>query len=272
MADFTCHCLPAGWRKLMKVIKKPFRKPAQEVAWPPHCESPLKKPKNPGFSPKEGPPPHSKCDETGLDYTLSSFNAEKQGFNPSKESHPHGKFDDSGLFYATDAEAKAVTKSSSFPRALHRCDPFARAMYRMQFLTSSQLQEVLENCGLPMEEPDGVKDNGCTMIEKLMAWRDQRGDFNRHDDDDDDDGHTHDDDDDGFMQGVEFAAIPLYMESVSEAFLQLGLLKSDLQLECLLRNIHYQGSDNKAELICKLMHFKDTLFSKPAILELPAEP
>lgn len=142
-------------------------------------------------------------------------------------------------------------------------DPFARALERMHFLTDSQAREVLENCGLEVMKSEGKEE----AIMKIMIWRNDKGDFTMnedHDDDDDEygtvDGCIHDDEC--------IMMLPLYMEGVTKATMQYGLLKPDLQLECLLRSITYEGSDTKSQLISKLMHFKDTLFSNSNTFKL----
>lgn len=137
----------------------------------------------------------------------------------------------------------------------------ARATNRMQCLTMSQMEVLMENCGL-------VKQRGANiafMVDEVSTWREKRGDFNKEEDSDDDLGSLEeedsDDDDEGSLFPHEFTDLPFDMQGVTVVTMELGLLKSDLQLECLLRNIPYQSSDTKPKLISKLMHYKDTLFN-----------
>lgn len=207
--------------------------------------------------------------------------------SPPLQSDDWGPQNIAGFFDGYDtAETQDTNLVSSFARDFYRSsgpeldgdfllsngsdklpkpDPFARALERMHFLTDSQAREVLENCGLEVIKSEGKE----AAILKIMIWRDEKGDFTYTDEDDDAhedgtvDGCIHDDE--------RIMMLPLYMKDVTEATMQYGLLKPDLQLECLLRSIPYEGSDTKAQLISKLMHFKDTLFSNSNTLQLLEE-
>lgn len=132
-----------------------------------------------------------------------------------------------------------------------KIDIFARAFYRMQLLTNSQMEMLLETCGLVKEGDDNKEME--IMVERVMAWRDMRGDFENVDGYEEEDAELQQDP----------IILPFDMEDISEKFLHFcGLLETDLQLECLLRNIQYSRDDTKLDLVSKLMQFKHKLFSE----------
>ncbi|KAI5070775.1 hypothetical protein GOP47_0015118, partial [Adiantum capillus-veneris] len=130
----------------------------------------------------------------------------------------------------------------------------ARAKFRLELLTPSQWDIVMESCKIEVQRDASLADK----VVKVMGWRSERGDFDMHDageEDGDEEGlaGTDVDDDDQVPKLCDD------MEGVSEACLELGFLKSDLQVECLLRGISYDGRDTKVQLISKLMEHKQSL-------------
>lgn len=123
-----------------------------------------------------------------------------------------------------------------------------RALLRMQLLSPSQIATICENLKL-----EGTCADGQSAVETIVAWRDHRGDFEVSDEMEDEDHQN---------LLLDPNILPLYMEDVHESSLQFGLMKTDLQLECLLRNISYEASDTKSQLTSKLMDFKANVFKE----------
>ncbi|KAI5070771.1 hypothetical protein GOP47_0015114 [Adiantum capillus-veneris] len=128
----------------------------------------------------------------------------------------------------------------------------ARAIYRMQSLTDSQWAIVMENCGLRMGVSERVT-SMAEMVKIVMEWRRERGDF-RRDENEEKEEQWHE-----FEGAVGVPRLSDDMQEANEAMLKLVFLKTDLQVECLLRGISYKGGDTKEQLISMLMHHKQSL-------------
>ncbi|MCO5606266.1 hypothetical protein L7F22_060453 [Adiantum nelumboides] len=131
----------------------------------------------------------------------------------------------------------------------------ARAVYRLQFLTGSQWAIVMENCGVAMNESKSDSEASIAdMVKMVMEWRRKRGDFlKQFEDEEEQQEHE--------LEGkVGVPRLSDDMQEANMAILKLGFLKTDLQVECLLRGILYEGGDTKVQLISKLMDHKQALF------------
>lgn len=163
---------------------------------------------------------------------------------------------------ATRQRKRIDQPESSFAIAARVAD---RAKRRMEYLTDSQWAVLGEELKAEIDDA-----GGGGMVDKVFAWRKNRGDFNSAaaDDDDDDDNNERR----AFLGDLEVPQLPSDMEGVTETSLRLGFLKSDLQFECLLRRIAYDASDSKSRLISKLMDYKGTLFLKANTFQILQDP
>ncbi|MCO5585575.1 hypothetical protein L7F22_039510 [Adiantum nelumboides] len=123
------------------------------------------------------------------------------------------------------------------------------AKRRVELLTRSQKDIVMESCRIRV----GLDASESEKVLLVMDWRSNRGDFEVR----------VGEEDEGLINLVrgDYGMPELRddLEGVSEECLEFGFLKADLQVECLLRSISYDGSDSRAQLIGKLMEYKEAL-------------
>ncbi|KAH7426312.1 hypothetical protein KP509_11G094800 [Ceratopteris richardii] len=117
----------------------------------------------------------------------------------------------------------------------------SRAWNRMLMMTESQLKVLLSNLIICVEE----EDTKVAKLEQLLEWRRLHGDFGALASWDDEVEQV-------LLQIPDMPELPYDAQTWTMEML-LGYPRPDLQLECLLRGIDYDGADRKSELVEMMM-------------------
>ncbi|KAH7426317.1 hypothetical protein KP509_11G095300 [Ceratopteris richardii] len=119
----------------------------------------------------------------------------------------------------------------------------SRAWERMIILTDSELETLINNLNIFLAE--NMKDNKAAKVKALLEWRRWRGDFGTVVSCDDEVEQV-------LLNISDVQALPWDPQTWTKEML-LSFPRPDLQLECLLRVIRYDGEQTKMELVEKLL-------------------
>ncbi|KAH6556963.1 hypothetical protein KP509_1Z145800 [Ceratopteris richardii] len=122
----------------------------------------------------------------------------------------------------------------------------SRAWNRMIILTDSQLEVLMSYINISVG--DNRKDNKVAKVKELLEWRRRRGDFGNLATPDDEVERV-------LLQAPDMQPLPWDAQTWTKEML-LGYPRPDLQLECLLRALDYDGHHTKSQLVEKLMVFE----------------
>ncbi|KAH6556962.1 hypothetical protein KP509_1Z145700 [Ceratopteris richardii] len=121
----------------------------------------------------------------------------------------------------------------------------SRALHGMLLLNESELDLIMFSCGIPV-----MNDGRSAKLKRLLEWRRERGDFRIS-------SPSRDEIEDVLIDAAEIQRLPDDVRQWTTEIL-LGLAITDLQLECLLRRVYYDGHNTKDHLVAKLMYLKQS--------------
>ncbi|KAH7426313.1 hypothetical protein KP509_11G094900 [Ceratopteris richardii] len=124
---------------------------------------------------------------------------------------------------------------------VHEC----RALHGMLLLNESELDLIMFNCGIPV-----MNEDRSAKLKRLLEWRRERGDFRIS-------PTFRDEIEEVLIDAAELQRLPDDVRQWTTEIL-LGLAITDLQLECLLRRVNYDGDNTKYQLVATLMDLKQS--------------